>query len=415
MERDLIITRLLNKYEKSMHLSNPNTSTRRVMLQIHRNDFPEYTYETARVRDRFNDAARKLEKENLIKVEWLRDRPVITVIELNLEIEQIYEAYASVGRRHPVQVAKDALFMIESELSSIKTPWIISWRDEVCSEISKSLHLPSIYKQGTAFALDFIRMLAYYDSLNDTVKTTRAFSTACFQNSKRFEREFQNEFLNAALRFHPELLEISGQPEFGDRERLALLGLCTQPELYQLSGRCTLVFSTSVADLAPLMPNGIALPSSAVDGIVTFGMQYIRKIIFIENLTNYNEYLRTEIKPDELIVYHAGFFSPKKLQLLKKLSESTPPETEVSFWADIDLGGFQMFSRLTKIYPMLQPMRMSADDVALYSSSGLIRNPAYLQRLKTALDQNEFPWFEDTIRMILKYGVTIEQEVFLLE
>jgi type II secretory pathway component PulF len=36
-----------------------------------------------------------------------------------------------------------------------------------------------------------------------------------------------------------------------------------------------------------------------------------------------------------------------------------------------------------------------------------------LNRIKTALKQNEFPLFNDSMQMILKHGVTIEQEVFL--
>jgi hypothetical protein len=95
-----------------------------------------------------------------------------------------------------------------------------------------------------------------------------------------------------------------------------------------------------------------------------------------------------------------------------KLFESMSPDIEVSFWADIDLGGFQMFSRLQRLFPELQPMRMSADDVAQYAPYGLARDASYLERLHTALDRREFPLFENSIRMILRHGVTIEQEVY---
>jgi hypothetical protein len=216
-----------------------------------------------------------------------------------------------------------------------------------------------------------------------------------------------------AEHFNPEVAEISGQEEFGDREKLALLGLFKQPELYQFSGRCTLMLKTGYADTSPLFPHGIAISSSAVDNIVSFRLQNINKVIFIENLTNYNEYLRTEINPEELVVFHAGYLSPKKLQLMHKLSESLITETEVSFWADIDLGGFQMFRRLSKIFPLLKPMRMSAEDVAMYAPHGLIRELSYIRRLQSALEQNEFPLFKESIKMIIQYGVTIEQEVFL--
>ena len=411
MERGLILKRLLVKYENSRHVSQPNTSNRRVMLRIGKNELPEYVYESAEVRDRFNYAARMLENEDVVNVEWLKDRPIISAIVLNLQ--QIDRAYQIADRKHPAQAAQEFGALIENALSAVKTPWIQMWRDDTCHALEQTLRLPPFCKQGVAYAREFLSMLAYYDKLDGAVITTRAFSTACFQNSKRFEQDFQDELLRAAMRFHPEMAEISAQEEFGVRERLAVLGIYSHPELYQLSGRCTVITQSGSVDLSPLFPNGIAISSSAVDDIVSFGFQSTRKIIFIENLTNYNEYLRAEITPEELVVYHGGFFSPKKRHLLQKLSESMSSGIEAYFWADIDLGGFQMFARLQKLFPELRPMRMSAEDVDRYAAFGLARDASYLQRMQTALERHEFPVFESSIRMILRHGVTIEQEVFL--
>jgi hypothetical protein len=213
--------------------------------------------------------------------------------------------------------------------------------------------------------------------------------------------------------FHPEMAELSEQDEFGVREKLSLLGIYSHPELYQMSGCFTVETPSGVIDFSPLFPHGIAISGSSVDGIISFGLKAIRKVIFIENLTNYNEYLRTEINSDELVIYHGGFSSPKKRQLLQKLSEFVSSEIEMFFWADIDLGGFQMFGRLQKIFSKLSPMRMSAEEVSLYAPYGLAREASYLSRIQTALKQNEFPLFKDSMQMILRHGVTIEQEAFL--
>jgi len=413
MERQLILTRLLEKYENSAHLRNPGKSSRRVMLQILRNDLPEYTFETAGVRDRFNDAVRKLESEKLVKAEWLSDRPVIKVIALNLDSGQIKNAYQAADRIHPVKAAEDFSVIVENALSDVKTPWICSWRDDVIEKTRETLQLPSVCKQGDSFARDFVKLLAYYDSLNGTAVTTRAFSTACFQNSKRFEQEFQSIFIREAKRYDTEVAELSGQKEFGAREVLALMGIYSHPELYQLSGRCRIITRSGAVDLSPLFPFGIAIHGSAVDDIDSFDTDGIQKVIFIENLTNYNEFLRTEISPNEMVIYHGGFFSPKKRVLLQRLSESLSPETGICFWGDIDLGGFQMYYRLREIFPLLTPLRMSAEDVVRYSRSGLKRDTQYLQELQEALYRGEYQLFSEAIRMILKYGVSIEQETFL--
>ena len=64
-EQSVILNRLLDKYENSKHLSEPGTSTRRVMLRIEKKELPEYLYEDAAIRDSYNEAALELEKQHL--------------------------------------------------------------------------------------------------------------------------------------------------------------------------------------------------------------------------------------------------------------------------------------------------------------------------------------------------------------
>ncbi|MDR0469723.1 MAG: DUF2220 family protein [Peptococcaceae bacterium] len=382
------------------------------MLRIDHGDLPEYHYEDAGTRDRFNIAAQRLEQEGMVRLEHVPGRPVIASIILNLE--KIDEAYQTAHKVHPAIAAAEVDTLIRESLRDVATEWIQAWRDTVCQELRQTLHIPVFFRQGAEYARDFVRVLANYDRLRGSAITVRAFSSICFQNSKTFEQAYQDEFLRAATRFDPELAELSAQGEFGAREKLAFLGVYAHPEMYQLSGNCSILTDTGEVDLAPLFPFGVALPGSAVDGIVSIRFQNVKRIVWIENLTSYDEYLRTEIMPDELVIYHGGFLSPKKRQFMYKIAASLPLGMAVSFWADIDLGGFQMFSRLQKAFPQLTPLRMSADDVSHYAPFGLARDAAYLQRLQTALDQREFPQFDDSIRMILREGVTIEQEAFLL-
>ena len=65
-EAQVILNRLLDKFENSKHLSEPNTSRRRVMLRIDKRELPEYQYEDAVVRDAYNIAARELEQQALV-------------------------------------------------------------------------------------------------------------------------------------------------------------------------------------------------------------------------------------------------------------------------------------------------------------------------------------------------------------
>ena len=84
-EAQVILNRLLDKFENSKHLSEPNTSRRRVMLRIDKRELPEYQYEDAVVRDAYNIAARELEQQALVRLEWARKQSVLSCIVLNLE------------------------------------------------------------------------------------------------------------------------------------------------------------------------------------------------------------------------------------------------------------------------------------------------------------------------------------------
>lgn len=60
-------------------------------------------------------------------------------------------------------------------------------------------------------------------------------------------------------------------------------------------------------------------------------------------------------------------------------------------------------------------MRMSQEDVEIHHVTGLKRTEGYLNEVQAALDGRKYPVFYEAMKKILEYGVTIEQEVFLVE
>ena len=98
-EQNVILDRLLKKYENSKHLTEPGTFNRRVMLQVEKNELPEYRYEDATVRDAFNDAACTLQDKQMVEIEWVKGRPLLSKIVLNLA--NVMACYSELGRVHP--------------------------------------------------------------------------------------------------------------------------------------------------------------------------------------------------------------------------------------------------------------------------------------------------------------------------
>ena len=411
MKQELLLSRLLDKYEKSKHLMQPGISSRRVMLRIEKNEFPEYQYEDAQIRDAWNDVVKTLEAQDLISTQWVSGRPVLSCIVLNLE--HLSECYRITGRKHPKEIVQSIATLVASQLSQVTTDWIAAWRDDVCSQAREAFRVPGWCKKDRSLLDKLLTAFAAYDSLHGEAITMRAFSNRCYQDTKTFEREVRDLFLRIAVQYSVDLAEACEQGNMGDREKLAYLGVYARPEFYELAGDCAIKTNLGELKIAAMSPYGLALPSTAVDSIASFDLSKIQKIVFIENKTNYDEFILSDLHSDELVVYHGGFLSPQKRKFFKKIAAFAPEKALVAFWADIDLGGFQMFERLQMIFPHLTPMRMSGDDVVAYHCSGLKRPAAYLEQVRAATDCGKYPRFRSAMEKILEYGVTIEQEVFL--
>ncbi len=411
MEQKIILSRLLDKYEKSKHLFDPSYSGRRVMLRIEKKELPEYLYENAEIRDRYNRAAQELEYAGLISIEWTKGRPLLFKIILNLD--EVLECYRRIQRSHPKRIAENAIQIITEALSDVSTLWIDRWAKDFCKTAQEQWKVPTAFKQNETLLKDLVKGLSIYDALQGKPITMRTFSSNCYHDTKYFERNIRDTFLNIARKYDEGLMEVCEHQEMGVRDQLAYLGIYARPELYELSGNFALETESGTINVGASYPFGLALPSTLIDSIRSLNLSRIHKIVFIENKTNYDEYLISELQEETLAIYHGGFLSPQKCKLFSLIAQAVPKDAKIYFWADIDLGGFRMFAQMQDFIPNLLPMRMSADNIVKYQSTGLIRSKEYLDKLKESLEKNEFPLFKEAIQQILDSGVTIEQEIFL--
>ena len=410
-EQSVILNRLLDKYENSKHLSEPGTSTRRVMLRVGKKELPEYIYEDAAIRDSYNEAALELEKQHLVQLKWVKGCPVLSAVILCLD--RIIPCYAAAERVHPRVRAKQVSDAVRIALAGVAVPWIMAWKEDVCKSADEQMKVPAFCKKDDASLRDLLGALRGYAALSGSI-TMRAFSSRCFSDTKYFERNVRDLFLTIARKYDTELALACDENKLGEREQLAFLGIYARPELYELAGNCTIQTSQGSICIGAA-PYGLALPSTLVDFIMEIDLTAIRSITFIENKTNYDAYVMSEKQPEELVVYHGGFLSPKKKRLIASIAHAASETTKIRFWADIDTGGFRMFRHLQELIPSLTPMRMSGKFVDSFHEHGLARSEAYLSSLRIDVENGKYPLFRDAIERILNYGVTIEQETFLNE
>ena len=248
MTKAIILNRLLDKYESSKHLMEPGVSNRRVMLRIAsgKKEFPEYDYQDASIRDTFNDAATALEKEGFVTNEWVKGRPVLSCVSLNLD--KVQECYSLVGRTHPKELAAKVASTVLEKLSHVSTQWIVSWRDNICTEAQRNSRVPSYCKNDFQSLLDLLTALKVYDSMHGESITMRAFSSQCYHDTKYFERCVRERFLRIAQTYDTGLAQASEEGELGIRDQLAYLGIYARPELYELAGSGVIHTATGSID-----------------------------------------------------------------------------------------------------------------------------------------------------------------------
>ena len=176
-EAQVILNRLLDKFENSKHLSEPNTSRRRVMLRIDKGELPEYQYEDAVVRDAYNIAARELEQQALVRLEWARKQSVLSCIVLDLE--RVAQCYECADRVHPRKKAEEVANIIMQKLADNPVPWIAAWRDAVCAQVRNSMKVPTYCRENDGLLQELLLTFQRYAELSGSV-TMRAFSSQCF-------------------------------------------------------------------------------------------------------------------------------------------------------------------------------------------------------------------------------------------
>lgn len=412
-EAKLILNRLLDKYEQSAHFSTPGRSNRRVLIKTDRNGLPEYDYQKVEIRDAFNAAIRDLSSKKVIFAAWLSGRKELLAKEIWLNLENVDVAYSFAARQPLKSRITEYLNLLKTAVAHASTPWIKKYFITQSEKLHSSSQLSGIYKKGPVHFSKILDALNYLDRLDDNGKTMRAFSIACYHDSKYFERNIRDDFLAIARDYYPPLAELLTEHDLSSREQLAFLGIYTRPEIFEFTGPLGIQTKDGLCDCAPLARYGCALTSTAALGITQLQLDAVNKVTFIENKTNYDEYIEKARLKDELVIYHGGFLSPQKKKWISRIAYSCPAHTQQFFWADIDLGGFRMFDHLKNLVPGLLPWKMDMAEVTQYATFGLKRSESYMKELEHLLGEPEGALFADAIKTLLHYGVTIEQEVML--
>ena len=408
---EIILNRLLDKYEKSLHAQGQGLSNRRVLLKTDRGDIPEYDYHDVNIRDAFNEEVEALEKKGVIKSNWARKGYILSEIWLNLENVDL--AYHLICRESKERICENYVQLLKQLKEQCKSAWIHNFANVQIDETERRRRLSSLINRDIAELSDLLSALRCYDELNGESITMRAFSIRCYNNSKHFQKRVRDYFLTVAGKYYPPLVGIDDEHELGWREQLMLMGVFPTPELYELSGDILIEFQSGNVDLSAFGAFGVALPDTQVNEIRSLRMEGIRRVIFIENKTCYSEYVAIHKQHDELVFFLGGFISQKKALFIQKLTQFAQDDTAFHFWGDIEIGGIRIYCQLKEYCERVLPWKMGASEVKRYSATGMERSDAYFLKMEALMRDSCFVEFHAAIEKCLYYRVTIEQESML--
>ena len=403
-----ILNILLDKYENSAHFKGDAAVNRRILLKCSESalnlDFSDY-----KTCDDFKQSVIGLANKGYIQFDWKREDCLVNQIWLmNDSVDEIYQYLERPNKRSVINII---LSEIQNSINMIHTDWILGYLQNAYLSITVKHTLTGIWSNPLEPTFNFLKALREIDKLNGKEISMRAFSVALFSNSKYFERNIKSALISVIRKYEPSASEAE---KISDRDALAQVGIIMMPEVFEFCGNISMVFQGGTTDFSPIT-KGACISSDCIDDINAINIRNTKRILFIENKTNYSEYVLNEYQKDELVIYHGGFFSPSKAKFFREIYKSSN-NIPTYFWGDIDLGGFRMFNRLKRnIIHNLQPLNMDVTSYDKFSEYGVNKNDAYIGKIKELQGNKDYAIFFDVIKLIIDNKLIVEQEIFLSE
>ncbi|MDR1900560.1 MAG: DUF2220 domain-containing protein [Treponema sp.] len=432
-----ILSRLLDKYERSGCYKNQTAPARRIMLKLYDgglSDFPPYDIEKPETRERINRSVLALHGQGLVFYQWMRGEENHILARVWLNAENAAAAYAFINRRPSGDIAEEVCAELREARQTVSSPWIRNFFDDSLQAISRRR---SVGKGGVVPAerearRDLLRALVFADSRlfsgpGESELLERVFSIRCFGDSKKFETGVKNRFLEILRRY----ADFDDDAAGSDEELLRFAGITRYPEQFEFRGPLTLSFAAvsnavgddtvktdgvgTGVDFSPLIFGASVNSTDLKRGALSLPPDLTR-ILSIENRANYIDYIYRKKETRELVIYHGGQYSPARGLFFKALAAAMPEGCPWYHWGDIDYGGFSMLARLRReIKRGALPYRMDEAELRAYRTFTLRPPPAYLEKLKTLADREELADCAPCIAYMIKEGLRLEQEAMLTD
>lgn len=419
----IILNGLLDRYERSRLFREGSSSQRIFLRPMKERPFSDWMNQADR-KQTFLETLQELKRRGLIDFEWVRFEQgnLVERIWLITEEAALQNCYALAERVSKEEKLRVFAQMIWEALAAMPEGDIASFLAGQMSILTEKKRIPRYFFPEDMDGLrnrrllEFLRFLAETGEKSGEEYQIRVVSQQLFGDSKYFERELRSAVLSVLRQIAKNVGIEEDIPD--DDTLLAERGLVKWPEWIEFTGALTVELDDGEILSFREHRFGAAVNAQTIHHIKCVRAENIRVVTSIENKANYVWYCTHAKRPDELVLYHGGFFSPTKGQWLRAVYRAVSeaaPDVVFRHWGDIDLGGFRMFRRLrNEIFPEVIPYRMDRETLMTYEDRcGKIEQQRYLDALEALLTQDDYELFHETIRYMLEKQIRLEQEALI--
>lgn len=423
---------LLDRYERSAAFQSASATQRRIQVKLTDREIAGYLSGGMDADDRrtLHETLKHWAGTGIVLLRWAPYEEGNLLERVMLAWDGIQRAYVLLGRvPRAERLEQVAQRLLEWE-PRLRLPWMQRWLADVRDSMAARKAIPRLLlPEDAQEQVLLLQSLAGLVDKGDEVLPMRLFSKRYLRLSKAFEERVRSRF----VRLLREYGSTAGERDLADLAEedsvvLAEVGIQEAHEVVEFCGPLILRSQGGGADLdCGLFPLGLGLDTHALAALDVVEVA-ARRVLSIENKTNYHHYILHERRMDELVIYLGGFPSPGKRRFLARMAlavdgqgrerrEGNEGRTPVEWlhWGDLDYGGILIAQTLAEsVWPHVQPWRMEPERLVEFAHYIEPFSPAYRVRLESLLDRSAFGVWHPLVQKLLEVGATLEQEAFLV-
>lgn len=404
-----LLAKLIEKYERSKAFRESGDSQRKINLPFSPEKIPDYHYGDYREKAEIANAAEELNKMEVVSIRWVKGEKGNLIEELVLNLNRLEAAYCLAGIRPRKDEIDEFLRQLDGVQWAVEILGLSEVADEWRNQAFERKRVTSVLPKNEKVRNDCLLALGCMAELNDDTDE-RMFSLMCYGNSKAFSGNVKAS-LARVLRLSSAYLP---DEEENDAETLEKFGILEGGSDFRIAGPLSVRLGGGILDISPAK-GGVALAPDDVKG-AEVAWTGATAMVSVENLAVFREVLRRGLPEKTILVYSGGFYSQRKLGLLRRIRDAMFASNRKSrffHWGDIDLGGLRIFLHLRKnAIPELQSMHMSPETLKKHMDYCCGFDDAYAAKLVRLKEDGQVE-LSNLVETMIKRNARLEQEAIL--